>query len=314
MTILVTGGLGFIGLHTARHLLDSGEDLVLTQFRVARAPDFIKDEFGKRAFIEQLDVQNYDNLMEIGKKHKIDKILHLAVPGLGALNPADDFRTNMNGLLNILEAAKAWEVKRLGLASSNAIYTGENEGPFKEDMKLRVQMTTVNPTEAYKKAFEVLGSHYAQRTGMDIIMLRIAGIYGPLYHSMANLPSRLTHAAVKGEAPVLRGNEFEEDGNDMCYVKDCAQGLSKLMTAESLPNKIYNVGAGRETKNKELVAAIKAIIPNADLPLKEGGSANRTNAYGDITRARQDVGYEPQFPIDKAIADYVGWLRAGNAQ
>jgi UDP-glucose 4-epimerase len=205
-------------------------------------------------------------------------------------------------------------VKRLGLASSNAIYTGENEGPFKEDMKLRVQMTTVNPTEAYKKAFEVLGSHYAQRTGMDIVMLRIAGIYGPLYHSMANLPSRLTHAAVKGEAPVLRGNEFEDDGNDMCYVKDCAQGLSKLMTADSLPNKIYNVGAGRETKNKELVAAIKAIIPNADLPLKEGSSANRVNAYGDITRACQDVGYEPQFPIDKAIADYVGWLRAGNAQ
>lgn len=314
MAMLVTGGLGFIGLHTARALLDAGEDLVLTQFRVARAPDFIKDEFGKRVQIEQLDVQNYDNLMEIGKKHKIEKVLHLAVPGLGALNPADDFRTNMNGLLNILEAARTWEVKRLGLASSNAIYTGENEGPFKEDMKLRVQMTTVNPTEAYKKAFEVLGSHYAQRTGMDVIMLRIAGIYGPLYHSMANLPSRLTHAAVKGEAPVLRGNEFEDDGNDMCYVKDCAQGLSKLMTADSLPNKIYNVGAGRETKNKELVAAIKAIIPNAELPLKEGGSMNRTNAYGDITRARQDVGYEPQFPIDKAIADYVGWLRAGNAQ
>ena len=312
--LLVTGGLGFIGLHTARQLLDAGEDLVLTQFRVARAPDFIKDEFGKRAFIEQLDVQNYDNLMAIGSKYKIDKILHLAVPGLGALNPADDFKTNMNGLLNILEAARTWEVKRLGLASSNAIYTGENEGPFKEDMKLRVQMTTVNPTEAYKKAFEVLGSHYAQRTGMDIIMLRIAGIYGPLYHSMANLPSRLTHAAVKGEAPVLRGNEFEDDGNDMCYVKDCAQGLSKLMTADSLPNKIYNVGAGRETKNKELVAAIKKIIPNADLPLKEGSSANRVNAYADITRARQDVGYEPQYPIEKAIEDYVGWLRAGNAQ
>ena len=312
--LLVTGGLGFIGLHTARQLLDAGEDLVLTQFRVAREPDFIKDEFGKRAFIEQLDVQDYDNLMAIGRKYKIDKILHLAVPGLGALTPAEDFKTNMNGLLNILEAARIWEVSRLGLASSNAIYTGENEGPFKEDMKLRVQMTTVNPTEAYKKAFEILGSHYAQRTGLDIIMLRIAGIYGPLYHSMANLPSRLVHAAVKGEAPVLRGNEFEDDGGDMCYVKDCAQGLSKLMTAESLPNKVYNVGSGRETKNKELVAAIQKVIPEAQVPLKEGASANRINAYGDITRARQDVGYEPQYPVEKAIEDYVGWLRAGNAQ
>ena len=53
---LVTGGLGFIGLHTARALLDRGEDVVLTQYRVAREPDFIKPELGKRAFIEQLDV------------------------------------------------------------------------------------------------------------------------------------------------------------------------------------------------------------------------------------------------------------------
>jgi len=121
------------------------------------------------------------------------------------MTPAEDFAMNTTGLINILEAARIWEVKRLGLASSIAVYSGMDDGPFSEDEPLRVAMTTVNPTEAYKKTFEIIGSHYAQRTGLEIVMLRIAGIYGPLYHSMANLPSRLCHAAVAGRAPDLTG-------------------------------------------------------------------------------------------------------------
>jgi UDP-glucose 4-epimerase len=146
-------------------------------------------------------------------------------------------------------------------------------------------------------------------------MLRIAGIFGPLYHSMSNLPSRLTHAAVKGETPDLRGDVYEGDGNDMCYVKDCGLGIAQLMHAESLPNKVYNIGAGRATTNGELVAAIKRVIPGANLELKPGaGPALRKDGYLDITRIRKDVGYEPRYPIDKAIEDYVAWLRAGNPE
>src|SRR5688572_28100819 len=111
---LLTGGLGFIGLHTERALLNEGEDVVLTQYRVAREPDFIKDELGKRAFVEQLDVTNKDALLEIGNKLKITGIVHLAVPALNALSPYDDFNVNMNGLINILEAGKEWGVKRFG--------------------------------------------------------------------------------------------------------------------------------------------------------------------------------------------------------
>ena len=127
MTTLVTGGLGFIGLHTARRLLDAGEELVLTQYRVARAPDFIKDDLGKRAHVEQLDVMNAEQLLDLGKKYKIDKILHLAVPALAQMTPAEDFHMNTTGLINILEAARIWEVKRLGLASSIAVYSGMDD-------------------------------------------------------------------------------------------------------------------------------------------------------------------------------------------
>ncbi|HVB07051.1 MAG TPA: NAD(P)-dependent oxidoreductase [Acidimicrobiales bacterium] len=315
--ILVTGGLGFIGLHTARALLDLGETCVLTQYRVAREPDFIKDEVGKRVFIEQLDVTDTESFMAIGKKHHIDGIVHLAVPGLGALSPADDFRVNMNGLLNALQAAQDWEVKRIGIASSLAVYSGVRELPYREDMPL--PMTGGNPTEAFKKSYEILGTHFAGRTGIDLVNLRIAGIWGPLYHSMANLPSKLVHAAVKGEKPNLegpRGVPYAEDGGDMCYVKDCGRGIALLQVAEKLNHRTYNIASGRATRNEDLVAAVHKVLPDAELELPAGHAPNSPGEvpYLDLSWIHEDTGFEPQYSTESGIADYVGWLQAGNAE
>ena len=316
MTTLITGGLGFIGLHTARAALDRGEDVVLTQYRVSRAPDFIKDELGKRAKVEQLDVTDKERLEQIGRDHKIDKIVHLAVPGLGALSPYEDFRVNMLGLSNILEAGLAWECSRIGLGSSLAVYQGTRapDGLNREDMPLRMQGG--GPTGTWKKCFEIIGNYYADRTGMNIVLLRIAGIYGPLYHSMANLPSRLVHAAVHGTEPVMRGDTYAEDGNDSTYVKDCGKGIAMLMTADKLSYNTYNVATGRVTTAGQIVQAIRSVIPGfkADA-IKEGASpGNQGNAASDISRIRSDTGYEPDFPVEKSIPDYIGWLRAGNAE
>src|SRR5437879_9734694 len=117
-------------------------------------------------------------------------------------------------------------------------------------------MEANNATEAYKKSFEVLGLFYASQTGMDVVSARISGIFGPLYHSMANLPSRLTHAAVKGEEPNFGGGPrgggvpFEDDAGDLCYVKDCGKGLQLLQMADKLQHRIYNVASGVATSNR----------------------------------------------------------------
>ena len=316
MTTLITGGLGFIGLHTARAMLDLGEDVVLTQYRVAREPDFIKPEIGKRAQVEQLDVTNKDRLMEIGRKHKIDRICHLAVPGLGALSALDDFTVNMQGLINILEAGREWECKRVGLGSSGAVYQNarQPDGVNREDQLLNT--TGGGATGTWKKCFEIIGAYFGDRTGLEVVNLRIAGIYGPLYHSMSNLPSRLVHAAVKGEAPTLRGDTYAEDGSDATYVKDCGRGLALLMTADKLNHRTYNVATGRSTTPGEMVSEIQKVIPSfkGDF-LKEGRSPGSPgSSYGDIARIKADTGYEPRYLVDKSMADYIAWLRAGNAE
>jgi UDP-glucose 4-epimerase len=256
-------------------------------------------------------------LAGIGERHKIDSIIHLAVPGLGALSAADDFRVNMTGLLNVLEAAERWKVKRVSIASSLAIYGSIPELPHREDMTF--PLTSTNPTEAYKKAYEVLSNHYADRTGIDLVNLRIAGIWGPLYHSMANLPSRLVHAAVKGFAPKIegpRGPSYLEDGGDMCYAPDCGRGIALLQVAEKLTERTYNIGAGRGVKNREVLAAVQRVIPDFVAELPEGHAPGSPGAvpYMDLALIQREVGYAPKFTTEEAVADYIEWLRAGNEE
>ncbi|MPZ15471.1 MAG: NAD-dependent epimerase/dehydratase family protein [Chloroflexi bacterium] len=305
--ILITGGMGFIGLHTARRFLDAGESVVITQYVQRREPEFIKDEFGKRVFVERLDVTSTHDVIEVTRKHKVTGIVDLVAPGLGALSPAEDFRVNMMCLINLLEAARVNDVPRVTLGSSVAVYAGLPAGPFREDALL--PLPSHNPTETYKKSWEIIASHYAERTGLEVVAARLSGIYGPLYHSMSNLPSRLVHAALKDESPALRG-EFEDDASDMCYVKDCAMGLQMIQMADHLPHRVYNIGAGVGRSNRELVHAVQQVVPTAEVSLQPGHSPRaRPDSYEDITRATADVGYKPEWPIERAVGDYIGWLR-----
>jgi UDP-glucose 4-epimerase len=312
MTVLITGGMGFIGLHTARAFVDAGEDVVITWFQTWREPDFIKDEYGKRVITEKADVSNGDVIRDLAKKHKVDGIVHLAVPGLGALDAAGDYRVNMDGLISALEAAREADVKRISLASSIATYHSLGEGPYKETDRVPVESS--NPTEAYKKAWEILALHYAGRTGVEVVNMRIGGIWGPLYHSGMNLPSRITHAAVNGVDPeYLRGNvPFAEDFADICYVKDTAEGIKTVQMAGELEHNIYNIGQGVPTVNGQLETAVKKAIPEAKVSFQAGkSSAYKANGYMDTTRLA-GLGFKPKYTIDTAFAEYAAWLQAGN--
>jgi UDP-glucose 4-epimerase len=311
--ILITGGLGFIGLHTARRFLDVGEEVVLTHYRVRREPDFIKGEIGKRAFIETLDVTASHDVIDLVRRHKVTGIVHLAVPGLGALSAAEDYRVNMMGFLNILEAARLCGVRRVSLASSIAVYASLPEGPFREEALLPVH--SGHPTEAFKKALEILGLHYASRTELEVVALRIGSPFGPLYHSLAAPTSRICHAAAKGLPTdftgARRGAPCDEDHSDAFYVKDCATAIQLLQMADKLSHRIYNIGNDRPMMYGEFVEAVKTVVPDAQISLQPGRSPRyRANAYLDITRIKEEVGYRPQYDIKRGVAEYINWLKS----
>jgi len=311
--ILVTGAFGFIGGHTVRALLDAGERVVAARHRNGDVPEFLAAELDRRLFVETLDVRSRDDLEAVVRKHGVTSILHLAAPPLGALGPADEYRLNMEGLVNVLDVAHAQGLRRASMASSVAIYGGVSSGPFREDQPLR--MSAASSTEAYKKAYEILAQFFADRTGLDVICLRIGHIYGPGYRSLVNLPSRLVHAAARGvPGPLPRDaapEAFAEDGGDFCYVKDCARGLQLLHMATSLKSRVYNVGSGRMSRFAEFADAVAAAKPCASISLSAGRGPQHVNdAVMDISRAREDAGYVPAYGPSEGVAEYLAWLEA----
>jgi UDP-glucose 4-epimerase len=313
--VLIVGGMGFIGLHCARRFLDAGEDVVLTHYRVRREPDFLRPHLGSRALVERLDVADGEQTLDVLRRHRVDGILHLAVPALRGEEPAAELTTNMLGLRNLLEGGRLVGVRRITVASSIAVYHGVPEAPWHEGLSLPVE--SQNPTEAYKKAIEILGLHFGRRTGTEVVMVRLAGIFGPLYHTMANLPSRLCHAAAARVAPdlggVRGGPPRASDANDWCYVEDAAAGIQAVHSAPTLRHAIYNVGGGRATTVAELVQAVRGAAPEAPAPrLEPDGPASPSPAacYMDLGRIRSELGFEPRIGVEEGVARYVDWLRS----
>ena len=310
--ILVTGGMGFIGMHTTRKLLDAGESVVVAYNNAQREPDIWKDEIGRRVVIERVDTSNPHAVLEAGVKHQITGIVHLVSPRLGVLSPGQEMKVNMDGLVNVLEAARILGVKRVCVASSNSVYGLVPDGPFREDSPLYVE--TNSPIDAFKKSFEVLGLHYGDRTGLEVVMMRISGVFGPLYYSMFSAHSRMSHAAVKG-APAdfggsLTGAPYENDRSDYAYVKDIATGIQKLQLAPSLGHRVYNIGSGRADSYGEVAAAVKKVIPGSQIQLQSGSSGRgKANPVADISRIGEDVGYAPEYTLETAIAEYLEWLK-----
>ncbi len=314
--ILITGGLGFIGLHTAAQFLAAGEDVVLTKHRSDYVPEFLAKHRGRRLFVEAADLSEPIGLTAILMKHAVDGIVHLAAPPLAVGSIQTEFETNLGGLTAVLEAARAAKVKRVTIGSSIAVYSGLPHGPFREETPLPLEARI--GVEAFKKSFEILADYYTRQTGLDVICLRISSIYGPLYRSLVNGPSRMVHAAVRGvPGPLphpIAPDVFRDAALDLLYVEDCARGIQKIQLATKLNHRIYNLGAGQAISPATFAAAVSRIIPGAVFVLKDGaGPHHRADAFEDLSRIHADVGYEVENTPESAIEKYIAWLRQGNS-
>ena len=311
--ILITGGLGFIGSHVTRALLDLGESCVLLQRRTTGPSGLIAADEGTRLFVERADVSDIGALREIGDRHKITGIVHLAGGfGLDTTDPIGAAQRGTDGLLGLLGLAIEWQVTRVGVASTIGVYDGPGDSPLREDLPL--PMTAVHPIPAAKKVHELLADFIANATGLDIYLTRIGGAWGPLGRpaSMFIAAPQMVHAAVRGRS--LDQPVYAADGGDLVYVRDCGRAIALLQLADRLSYRTYNVSAGRVTTNAEVAAAISEVIPGAQLALRDGRGTGwpGRDIYLDISRLREDTGFRSGYDTTAAVADYVGWLRSGN--
>lgn len=299
--ILVTGGLGFIGSHTARALLDLGEACLLTCNRNSSRPEFVGDEVP----VERVDL--LDRSAVLGLPHEITGIVHLAALRPATGDPLDEVELNTTALLNVLRLARDREVRRVCVASTIGIYFGTN-GPFREETPL--PMTGFHSIPAFKKNAEILADLAA---GDAAVNLRIGSIWGPNGHAPSRFVTapNLVRAAVRGETPPATA--YAEDDADLCYARDCGRAIALVATSDRLKHSTYNIGSGTATTNAEVADAIRAVIPEAPVDLLPGRTPGPVMDYRlDITRLREDTGFEPAYDVRSGVADYVTWLRAGH--
>jgi nucleoside-diphosphate-sugar epimerase len=302
--ILVTGGLGMIGAHTARALVDLGHEVVVTSHRRTEVPSFLAG----KVTVERLDVTDRDAFLALADRHDISDIVHLA--GSIPENPVDYFRTDTIGLLNALDAARTWGVRRFAVASSLGVYIGRTEIPWREELELPT-VDLPHLIIAFKKAVEPLTTHSLQGSGVQPVVLRIGTIWGPLVDPESPffyIPPYIS-AVLRGEEPRPL---YADDGGDVCYAPDAGRAIALLTTAEALRHDTYNVSSGRPFTNREFADALQAITPGLRpdlLPGRQNGPGD--DPYLDITRLTHDTGFTPAFDVAAAVADYIAW-RADN--
>jgi nucleoside-diphosphate-sugar epimerase len=303
--ILVTGGLGMIGAHTARALVDLGHEVVVTAHRRTTVPSFLAG----RVAVERLDVTDGDAFRALAGRHDIRDIVHLA----GSL-PGDDpvgfFRTETTGLLNALDAARTWGVRRFAVASSIGVYAGRTESRWHEELALPAAQLP-HLIVAFKKAVEPLTTHGLEGWGVQPVVLRIGTIWGPLGDPESPffpIPSYIS-AVLRGEEP---GPLYADDGGDRCYAPDAGRAIALLMSADTLRHDTYNVSSNRPVTNREFADALQATIPGLRLDLLPGRQDGPgDDPYLDTTRLIEDTGFAPAFDVATAVADYIAW-RADN--
>ena len=308
--ILVTGGLGFVGTHTVRALAGLGQRCLVLTRRPVPAPSLFAD-LGDMVTVVQADPADLSSLRRAGDGHRVSGIVHLAAPAPGPPGTRAAFvRASVTALLNLLDAAAAWGVPRVSLASSLGVYQGVPDTPYREDAHLR--QLPVDPIPAAKNAMELLAAIVTHAAGPQVVNLRIATIWGPGNTSRAPVVPNLVHAAVRGEP--VRQPVYAGDGSDLCYVADCARAIALVQCAESLRHSTYNVGSGRSTNPAQVRDALSRIVPGAVLEMTPGRDPGGPghDTWLNITRLDHDTGYQPAYDLDRGLREYVGWLRAGH--
>jgi UDP-glucuronate 4-epimerase len=313
MNFLVTGGAGFIGSHVCERLLRDGHRV----WAFDDLNDFYDPQIKRRTLEDIRSLGQpftfvHGDLTEAGAVNalfaavKFDQVIHLAAragvrPSLE--QPALYQRVNVEGTVNLLEAARQSGVKKLTLASSSSVYGVNAKVPFSENDPV---VSVISPYAASKLAGEALGQVYHHLYGLDIAMLRFFTVYGPrqrpdlAIHKFTRLIDAGKPIPVFGDGSTAR---------DHTFVSDIVDGVMAC-TKQAFGFEIFNLGESQTIRLDELIALIESALGKKAVinrqPLQPG---DVPLTFADISKAQRRLGYRPQVPAKKGIPLFVDWFR-----
>jgi nucleoside-diphosphate-sugar epimerase len=306
--ILITGGLGFIGTNLRRYLTTQGEDILSVDW-VAGGTIFSEVQRNEKVKMLSCSILDLPGLITLMKDFGVDTIIHLAMlmEGRGTLH--ESLQVNIQGTINVLEAARINKLRRITFISSSAVYSDEKEG--KHDEKERLAISSRSFIGDNKIIGEILNYLYKKRYGTENVIIRLPWVYGPMYKG-TNPVRKMVEAAVRDEPIIL--DAAGEDEYEFLYVDDCVKGVSQIHLRKHLRFDIYNVGFGNSCSLNQVYEAIKKEVPSTRISFKNGQKEKPKKAIVlDISRVTQEVGYQPHFDIGAGVRAYIEWTRRNSA-
>ncbi|MBI4566337.1 MAG: NAD-dependent epimerase/dehydratase family protein [Planctomycetes bacterium] len=251
MKVLVTGGAGFIGSHVVDKALAAGHSALVVDNLSTGNPKNVSAS----AELFRIDVLDADPLFELIGTERPDAVLHLAAQinvRVSIREPVRDARENILGGLHVLEGCLKHGVRRFVFASSGgAIYGDQSQLPFEESVPPR----PASPYGVSKLAMELYGRCFQGTSGLEVVNLRLANVYGPRQdpRGEAGVISIFVDRMLRKEIPRIFGDGRQT--RDYVYVEDVAAAFERALTA---PAGTYNIGTGRETSVNALFDILKA--------------------------------------------------------
>jgi UDP-glucose 4-epimerase len=301
LTFLVTGGAGFIGSNIVGELLRRGDKVrVLDNFSTGKRENV-------RAFIDQPsfdliegDLRSFHIVRQAVKG--VDFVLHQgALPSVprSINDPITTNEVNITGTLNILEASKEFEVRRVIYASSSSIY-GDNDGlPKVEDMAVR----PLSPYALTKYTGERYCQLYSKLYGLETVCLRYFNVFGPNQDPTSQYSAvipKFIKLMKEDKSPVIYGDGLQS--RDFTYVQNNVQANLLACEADDVAGEVFNIACGTRYTLLELVESINAILGKRLAPIrKEQRPGDVMHSLADIRKASSKLKYVATVPFVKGL-------------
>ncbi|MEM1659107.1 MAG: SDR family NAD(P)-dependent oxidoreductase [Candidatus Jordarchaeales archaeon] len=319
MKVLVTGGAGFIGSHIAEQLARKGHKVIIYDNFSTGSMENIKD-LSMDIKIVKGDVLDFPKLMNVVEG--CDAISHHAAQleiGSAIKDPISDARINIEGTINVLEAAVRKKVRKVIYASSAAIYGEAVKLPQDEEHPKRPSW----PYGVSKYAGELYCLQYSQFYGIKTCALRYGIVYGEREWFGRVLTMFIKRAVLENKPPVIFGDGRQT--RDFVYVRDVAE-LHNILLEDDYGGdfEAYNVGSGIATSIRDLAKLVIELSGNSLEPIyedpPEGGYSSITgrwripkelrNLQLDISKVARETGWKPKTSLREGVEREIEWVKA----
>jgi NAD dependent epimerase/dehydratase len=308
--VLVTGAGGFIGSHLVELLVRAGAD-VRAFVRYNSRNDFGQLERLPTDVLETVDVYAGDLTNPEAVANAVEgraTVLHL-----GALipipysyrHPREFVAANVEGTLNVLEAARRSAVERVVQVSTSEVYGTAQQVPISETHRLHPQ----SPYAASKVASDQLALSFARSFGLDVVVARPFNTFGPRQSARAIIPTIMTQALALDQIEL----GATAPTRDFLFVEDTAAGLARCAEADGVVGEVFNLGTGVEISIGDLAARILTVldrqvpIVTADERLRPDGSEVE-RLVADVTCAGQRLDWQPTVELDEGLRRTAAWI------